>query len=202
MTSTTLPVRLPMTPTRAFGHIMAATNKAAYQAALGSLAPCENASILEIGFGAGALLQLALKRWPTCKVAGIDPTPAMVEMAASRRALKRAADKVTLKCAGAEDLPFAAEMFDAVVAVNSFQFWSPPERAMDEITRVMKDGAQIVLVLRAHGQHAPDWLPNPISRSGAEAEGARALMQAHGFTDTRVSIAGRDIEVVSGRKML
>ncbi len=189
-----------MTPTRAFGHIMAATNQAAYEAALGALVLPQNPHILEIGFGAGKLIEMALKRWPTCHVAGIDPTPAMVAMAGSRATLKRQAHRVTLKGAGAEEIPFEAATFDAVIAVNSFQFWSPPERAMTEIVRVMKGGAQAVLVLRSHAGHAPDWLPNPISRSGAEADGARSLMQACGLTETRITQAARSIEVVSGRK--
>ena len=46
---------------------------------------------------------------------------------------------------------------------------------------VLKSGGQVVLVLRDHSDFAPNWLPNPISKSGDEVRGALDILTQFGF---------------------
>jgi SAM-dependent methyltransferase len=181
---------LAMTPTACFGRLMALTNDSAYRVALGALNPAPR-RLLEIGFGAGRFIELALKRWPAIEITGIDPTPDMLGLAGGRAAIRGAGDRIALLQACAEQMPLPAQGFDAAVAIHSFQFWSPPGAALDELVRVLKPGGRVVLVLRRHGAEAPAWLPNPISRSGAEIDGAMALFTAHRFQDIQTRAVGR-----------
>lgn len=189
---------LAMTPNRWFAMVMEVMNRKACATALDAAdAP---ARLLEIGFGSGGLIAMALKRWPACAVAGIDPTADMIKMARARFSRPAFAKRVELRRASADAIPFAPSCFDAVVAVNSFQFWSPPERAMSEVARVLKPGGRLVMALRRHDGRAPDWLPNPISRSGAEVEGARALVAASGFSLAATSGRRHGVELVVAHK--
>jgi ubiquinone/menaquinone biosynthesis C-methylase UbiE len=192
---------LPMTPTQVFGRIMSATNGNSYRAALHHLALPENGACLEIGFGAGKLLELLSKQRPDANLAGIDPTPDMLALALSRRAFRAAQVKPDLRLGGAEALPWPDSTFDCTVSVNTFQFWNPPESAVSEVVRTLKPGGQLVLVLRDHVRHAPDWLPNPISRGGNEVEDCKNLLVQSGFQSVEAHFFKRGIIVVSGRKV-
>jgi hypothetical protein len=41
-----------------------------------------------------------------------------------------------------------------------------------------------VIVFCDHSAHAPDWLPNPISRTGQEIELATQLLEKYGYIPT------------------
>jgi SAM-dependent methyltransferase len=176
---------LPMTPTRLFGRLMLATNKPAYQQALSLVALPENGALLEVGFGPGGFLDLLLQTRPDVRVAGVDPTAEMVEMAKARKVIKRAGNRVDLRQASAVDLQWPDQEFHCAVAVHSFQFWSPPDVCAREVFRVLKPGGRLVLILRDHSRGAPDLLPNPISRGGQDVEGALALLEQIGLTKAK-----------------
>ena len=199
MTSGASARHLAMTPNRAFATLMAVANRASYAAALANLSPPGNGRILEIGFGAGAWIERVLRRFPGCTIAGIDPTPGMLALAQSRAALRRAGARVELVCAGAESIPFPAGCFDAAVAIHSFQFWAEPDKALDGVSRVLRPGGRLVLVLRSHDGVAPAWLPNPISRSGAEVEGACAAIRHAGLAVLKIE-QGQSFSVVCAVK--
>lgn len=170
---------LAMTPTKLFGRLMEAMNAAAYREAIQGL-PARGA-VLEIGFGTGRFLEMLAASGSYALIAGIDPTPAMVAMAGARPALRQPGSQADIRLGTAESLPWGEATFDAVVAIHCFQFWSDPHAAVQEVRRVLKTGGLLRLVLRAHGAHPPDWLPNPISRAGDEDAGASALLSAAAF---------------------
>jgi SAM-dependent methyltransferase len=174
---------LAMKPTKMFGAIMEVFNAPAYALALSLVEQAPHAAVLEIGFGSGRFLELLLKRHKTMRACGVDPTPAMLELARRKPGLKRAGDRADLRLGEASRLAWPDAYFDAVLAIHSFQFWSPPETCVAEVRRVLKPGARLILVLRDHATRAPDWLPNPISRSGREAEDTIALLAQTGFRD-------------------
>ena len=53
-------------------------------------------------------------------------------------------------CATAEDIPERAETFDAVICVNALDHMIDPDRALEEISRVMKEGATLILGVFVH----------------------------------------------------
>jgi len=95
------------------------------------------------------------------------------------------------------DLPWPDSSFDAVVALHSFQFWPEPERSIREIARVLRRPSRLVLVLRDHSRRTPQWLPNPISRSGHELEVCTQLLRDAGLGVSRPPSSGGSAIVVA-----
>ncbi len=185
---------LPMSPTKWFGRVMEAINAPAYVAATNSL-PLEGAA-LEIGFGTGKVIEILLKRGRYQLVAGIDPTPAMVDFASNRSVIRHAGARVDLRLGSDAVLPWPERSFSVVLALHCFQFWSDPTSSMREVRRVLKPEGVFRLVLREHGKAPPAWLPNPVSRSGDEIGGLRELLQSSGF-DCELDIG--ELTVVTAR---
>jgi ubiquinone/menaquinone biosynthesis C-methylase UbiE len=124
-------------------------------------------------------------------VTGLDPTQTMVKVAIDRLAALGLGDRADLREGTDESLPWSEDLFDAVVAIHCFQFWPDPDRSIAEINRVLKPNGRIVLVFRDHSERAPDWLPNPMSRSGREVELAIKLLEKHGYLPVEQVGAGR-----------
>lgn len=173
---------------RLFGVVMERLNMPNYRIALEMLAPQPGEAILEIGFGTGKMLELLANAAPGLSLAGVEPAPAMLARTQKRTALSSA----DLHLGTNFPLPFTDASFDAVCALNSFQFWPDPEQGVREVIRVLKPQGRLVLMLRDHGKRAPDWLPNPISKGGNEAADTMALLTACGFVDVQQPMQGSD----------
>lgn len=143
---------------------MALKNGGQNKAALDALDLKSGESVLEIGCGPGMGLRAALKRVGRGGfVAGIDRSAVAAHFAvhAAHRAVFHG--QAVIMRAGADDLPFRAAMFDKAFAVNTFQFWPDPARALREIERVLAPGGRLVITQRASN---PD---KPTSFAGAGA---------------------------------
>lgn len=102
----------------------------------GLVAALPHEAVLEVGCGEGILLAAL----PGQQKFGIDP---------SIHALQRAAKRSTASCAVAlaEDLPFPAKAFDAVVSVGVMEHFANPDAATAEIGRVLRDGGHYVVLI-------------------------------------------------------
>ena len=127
-------------------------NKAAL--ALLDLKPSE--SVLELGCGPGMGLRRALRDvGREGFVAGTDQSGCAAHFAAHavHRAIMRG--NAAVMCAPVADLPFRDLMFDKAFAVNSFQFWPDPSRALREIARVLAPSGRLVIAQRASREDKP-----------------------------------------------
>ena len=88
--------------------------------------------VLDVACGTGALLLPLLVKYPNTSLIGIDLTPEMLEVAH-----RKLSERVSLVCAKAECLPFAAQYFDLVVSANSFHYFRDPRGALSEFHRVL-----------------------------------------------------------------
>lgn len=112
-------------------------------------------SVLDVGCGTGMLSERLLGAFPSCRLAGVDLSPAMVE-----RARARLAGRAEVREADAERLPFHDGVFDLVVCNDSFHHYPDPDRAAFQMWRVLRKGGALVL--------GDVWQPAP----------ARAVMNA------------------------
>lgn len=178
---------------------MAVSGGGQNKAALDLLAPRLGESVIELGCGPGMGVRAALKRvGREGFVAGIDQSATAAHYAAHAVHGACLDGRAAIMRAEAADLPFRDSMFDRAFAVNTFQFWPDPARALREVARVLAPGGRLVITQRASS------LDNPTNFAGA-ANGmerisrATALLKAQGWriVDERCSPDGSRLLAVS-----
>jgi ubiquinone/menaquinone biosynthesis C-methylase UbiE len=109
--------------------------------------------VLEIGAGTGASLPHYRS---ASKVVAAEPYLAMRTRLS--RALDRCIVPVELSGAAAEDLPFSAERFDAVVAICVLCSVRDPDQALAEARRVLQHGGRLIVLEHVRGEgRLADW---------------------------------------------
>src|SRR5262249_9162917 len=108
------------------------------------------------------------------------------------------AGRVSVACAPAADLPFRDLMFDKAYAVNSFQFWPDPARALYEIARVLAPQGRLVVTQRASNPDHPTSFAGA-SRGMERASQASAMLKTLGWRilDERIDRDGAQLLAVS-----
>src|SRR5258708_6602816 len=111
--------------------------------------------VLDIATGPGEpALTVAGLVGPTGKVFAIDPIPEMV--AAARRAADRLALRnVQFDVAFADQLPFPADTFDAVISRFGVMFFPAPVDGVTEMLRVLKPGRKLALAVWHFAENNP-----------------------------------------------
>ncbi|HWA31193.1 MAG TPA: class I SAM-dependent methyltransferase [Rhizomicrobium sp.] len=162
-----------------FGWLMGRLNYPAYRWTVEQLRAAKPKSFLEIGFGTGHLDRLVAKKLKPQKIAGVDPSPLMVETAQKR--MRRFRKKIKLDLHEGDDTRLPKDgPYDAIAALHSFQFWTHPATTLAEIKSLLSPGGRFILVLRLHGKRSK--VPNPLSRAGDEVSKACKALQDAGFT--------------------
>jgi ubiquinone/menaquinone biosynthesis C-methylase UbiE len=104
--------------------------------------------LLDLGSGTGVLALAALARWPSVRVAAIDPSRGMLEIAAGAARSRSSDQAARLRTiVGAADrLPLEDASMDA--AVSSFAIQLVPNRsaALREVIRVLRPGGRFACV--------------------------------------------------------
>jgi ubiquinone/menaquinone biosynthesis C-methylase UbiE len=99
-----------------------------------------DARVLDVGCGTGELLRRLRAKYPHAQLAGLDPVPEMLAVAAGK--LSGSED---LRVGYADALPWSAGSFDLVVSCNMFHYISHPVAALLEMRRVLRPGGVLVL---------------------------------------------------------
>ena len=148
------------------GHIMARMNAECGVRACELLRVAPDANVLEIGFGPGVTIDHLSKRSPAGRIAGIDPSPEMVEQARARNVAAIRSGRVDLRHGSVENLPFADNGSDGALAINSMQVWPDAGAGLREIRRVMKPGAKIALGFTRYSGRAKEELTETLIAAG------------------------------------
>ena len=109
--------------------------------------------ILDVGCGAGVTPIYLVNNYG-CRVVGVDISEGMIERSNERAKREGVADKVEFRVAGAEDLPFEDDLFDAVITESVTAFPEDKQRAVKEYMRVTKPGGFV-------GLNESTWLKVP-----------------------------------------
>lgn len=112
--------------------------------------PLARGKVLEVGVGSGLNLQF-YDRDEVQQVTGLDPSKELQVMA--RRRAKESGLEIEFIEAGAEEIPAESESFDCVVTTYTLCTIPEVEKALLEMSRVLRPGGS--LLFTEHGQ-APD----------------------------------------------
>jgi erythromycin 3''-O-methyltransferase len=100
-------------------------------------------SILDVGFGYGDQDFLWASKFDGLKVLGLNITPGQVDSANERARTEGLADRLEFQVGSATEMPFDAERFDRVVALESALHFCPRTDFFREAFRVLRPGGTL-----------------------------------------------------------
>jgi ubiquinone/menaquinone biosynthesis C-methylase UbiE len=124
-------------------------------------------AVLDVGCGTGALLGALADRLPAAvDLVGVDPAPAMIDVARARLGER---SNVRLEVAFAEELLFPDARFDLVTSTVSFHHWTDQAAGLREAGRVLRQEGRLLLA----DNFATGWLRvfNAIARRKMRTRG-------------------------------
>jgi ubiquinone/menaquinone biosynthesis C-methylase UbiE len=98
---------------------------------------------LEIGFGSGLFIKKYVSH--VSRIAGIDISEDMVELASSINKDLIESGKVEFKQGDVASLPWNDNEFSVVVGIETFFFWPEPLKSLKEVFRVLAPGGRLVI---------------------------------------------------------
>ena len=146
----------------------AATLVDAAETGIQALAITGGERILDLGCGTGNAAIAAARRG--AKVMAIDPAARLVEVTADRAT--EAGLDVDARVGDAGSIPAPNASFDGLISIFAVIFAPDPQKAADEMVRVVRPGGRIVITT---------WLPyGPIAEAGKILRGAMAALAPAG----------------------
>jgi ubiquinone/menaquinone biosynthesis C-methylase UbiE len=141
--------------------------------------------VLEVGCGAGVLLEEMLVR--CASACAVDHSPDMVALAARRNAVAIANGRLELIQADAHRLPWPTASCHAAVSAHMFFFVERPREMLTEIARVLKPGGRLVIATSPRSQ-AGNWLLAPYARAMHcyDDDELAAMLGTCGFSEQQV----------------
>lgn len=104
-------------------------------------------SVLDVGFGGALSLELLLQRVGEGRVAGVDPSVAMVQRARRRLVWDVPEGRLVLKVGSADALPFDDHEFDRVLTSQTVYFWGDVGAGLAELHRVLVPGGRCAVAM-------------------------------------------------------
>ncbi len=103
-------------------------------------------TILDVGCGGGRTVSKLAAIAAAGKVCGLDYSDVSVAFAKKVNARGIEMDRVEIREGSVSQLPYPADMFDVVTAVETHFWWPDLPAGMREISRVLKPGGRLVII--------------------------------------------------------
>jgi SAM-dependent methyltransferase len=151
----------------------------------------EGFTILDVGCGGGRTIEKLAALATKGTVYGVDYAAGGVAASRAKNAQLIQAGRVEIARARVSRLPFAADQFDLVTAVETQYYWPDLVNDMREVLGVLKPGGTLIVVAESYRKGAKDWLHGPAMRlvrsANLSVAEQRELFAAAGFEDIRIS---------------
>ncbi|MEP4546172.1 MAG: class I SAM-dependent methyltransferase [Saccharospirillum sp.] len=102
-------------------------------------------TVLDVGCGTGSSLRYLLGYCPKGRLVGLEPTPAMLEIARQQTDQAGLAERIELFNGAAESIPLADASVDSVLAFSTYHHWQDIPAGLAEIARVLKPGGRLLV---------------------------------------------------------
>lgn len=109
-----------------------------------------NATILDIGCGGGRTVNRLAGIATEGQVYGLDYSEVCVAVATAVNRKYIEAGRVKIWQASVDSLPFPADMFDLVTAIETCYFWPDLVKNLSEIRRVLKPAGRLIIINEAY----------------------------------------------------
>ncbi|MDD2900755.1 MAG: bifunctional demethylmenaquinone methyltransferase/2-methoxy-6-polyprenyl-1,4-benzoquinol methylase UbiE [Desulfuromonadaceae bacterium] len=107
----------------------------------------EGSRILDVATGTGDVaLEIALRTPASVKITGADFCKEMIDLGAVKVAASPYADRIDLKVAPCEDLPFANDTFDSITIAFGIRNVVDRKLGLAEMWRVLRPGGRMVIL--------------------------------------------------------
>lgn len=130
------------------GEFMNTGNADMNRHAIETLNPSEGDRILEIGMGNGYFVSEILSKHTNITYTGCDYSQEMVDAAASNNVEYADEGRAAFVCSNAMDMPFEDGAFNKIFTVNTLYFWDEREKVLNEISRVLQPGSELIIAIR------------------------------------------------------
>ncbi|HEY0379276.1 MAG TPA: class I SAM-dependent methyltransferase [Pyrinomonadaceae bacterium] len=107
----------------------------------------QRAEVADLGCGSGVILSEVLLMKREWEGHGLDISPQSIAYARRLAAHKGVAGRASFRTGCVTELPYADESLNLVIASEVVEHMPEPEVVIDEITRVLKPGGQLVLTM-------------------------------------------------------
>ena len=177
--------------------MMNRANRSLYQLTLEQLQLNPGDTILEIGFGNGALFPMMAAAFPGVNFCGIDYSEDMVREATELNKAMLSAGQLQVTSGQSNQLPYDAGRFAAVYCINVFYFWDNPFKHIREVHRVLKPGGLFAVTIRS--RENMDQMP--FTRYGFnkwDTGALEKLLVANGFRLERTAKLEESVQLDSG----
>lgn len=148
-------------------------------------------NVLDVGTGGGHIaVELAARRrnW---RVTGLDASPIMLTHAKAWG--EKRGVRVSWTCASAEETPFVADRFDAIVSHFAFHEFQDPAAALREMVRLLRPGGALWI---QDLERPPTWLFRLQAAGGRLAHLTRPEMARQYEDSVRASYTGKEIRTL------
>lgn len=164
----------------------------------------EHFTILDVGCGGGRTVEKLAVLAAKGMIYGVDYANGSVAASCGRNAQLIRAGRVEIKQASVSQLPFPADKFDLVTAIETQYYWPDLISDMREILRVLKPGGTLIVIAERYKKRRSNKLHQPLrNRLGYTELGTDEHLEAFlgaGYVDVQIVEHTKGWICVAGKK--